>query len=159
MVTAAHAPRSALLITALASVLLTLVGTRLWPGKAGSASCSAGGLALGRGGQTGKILVFQHIYAINNYREVVQDQVGAADPACRPAECSRNPLRMRTGPCTVSMGSAGLFEQHSADLQAGAHRGNAALLLLRVAAQKTCSVSPAVRWVAQLSGMQALLSA
>ena len=79
MVPAAHAPRSALLTTALTSVLLTLVVTRLWPGRAGSASCNAGGSALGRGDQTGKILVFQHIYAINNYREVVQDQVGAAD--------------------------------------------------------------------------------
>ena len=99
MVTVAHAPRAALLTTALTSVLLTLVVTRLWPHRGGSVSCSAGGAALGHGRRTGKILVFQHIYAINNYREVVQDQVRAV--ANQPSRS----CTMRTKSCTVSVGS------------------------------------------------------
>ena len=74
MVTTAHAPRPALVTTAVLSVLLTLIFTRPWHGSGNSSCSSAGQLAPGAGGQSGKVLVFQHIYAINNYKEVVQDQ-------------------------------------------------------------------------------------
>jgi len=62
-------------ITALASVLLTLLFTRPWHGTDSSTCSDSGRLSLGGGRKTGKVLVFQHIFAINNYREVVQDQV------------------------------------------------------------------------------------
>lgn len=75
MVTAAPAPRPALVTTAVASILLTLLVIRLWDGNASSTCSGAGQLAPGSESQAGKVLVFQHIYAINNYKEVVQDQV------------------------------------------------------------------------------------
>ena len=68
------------MLTALVSVLLTLLVTRPWHGTGNSTCSNTGGLSSSRGSKTGKILVFQHIFAINNYKEVVQDQV-------RPALC------------------------------------------------------------------------
>ena len=77
MVTPAPVPRSTLVITALVSVLLTLLVTRPWHGTGNSTCSNPGLLSSGRGRKTGKVMVFQHIFAINNYREVVQDQVRA----------------------------------------------------------------------------------